>query len=395
MAIDTYNFKGKTVLILGGDGFCGWPTALRFSSLGADVTIVDNESRRRIDCELGSGSLTAIKSLPERILAWASENGSHLGLFRFDLATNYPELCDLLRALQPDIIVHFAEQRSAPYSMTSSEGARYSIDNNIRTTHNLLAALVETGLTPHLIHLGTIGVYGYAHAGLQLPEGYLRVTAHGPDGQDVEKDIIYPGRPDSVYHLSKVLDQQLLAFYNRTYGLRVTDLHQGIVWGTQTTETRRHPHLVNRFDHDAVFGTVVNRFVVQAINGAPLTVYGSGQQARAFIHIEDMLSCITLAAMTPPAAGDRVRIVNQYSEVCTLNTLAARISDLTGAQILHLENPRSEPEDSTFDPSRSILTGLGFEPHTFEEALGAEIEGVTSILANSEIGRSKLLKPVI
>ncbi|MCL6285645.1 NAD-dependent epimerase/dehydratase family protein [Ruegeria sp. 2012CJ41-6] len=395
MTASAPDFKGRTVLILGGDGFCGWPTALRFSSLGANVAILDNESRRQIDAELKVRSLTMISSLPERILAWAGESGNHMGLFRFDLATDYPALRNLLAELQPDIIVHFAEQRSAPYSMRSSEGARYSIDNNVRVTHNLLAALAETGLDPHLIHLGTIGVYGYANAGLQLPEGYLRVTAHGPDGRDVKKEIVYPGKPDSVYHLTKVLDQQLFAFYNQYYGLRITDLHQGVVWGTQTAETRRNPHLVNRFDHDPIFGTVVNRFIVQAIDGTPLTVYGSGEQARAFIHIRDMLTCITLAAETPPEPGERVRIVNQYSEICTLNALAARVSALTGAKIDYLKNPRREPEDNEFEVSRTILTSLGFEPNTFEDILAAEIADITDILATQSPDKSEFLKPGI
>jgi UDP-sulfoquinovose synthase len=366
-------FNDTSVLILGGDGFCGWPTALRFSVLGARIVIADNSSRRRIDQDLGTESLTKISSLPERIQAWEEETGSRIGMQHIDLASDYSDLCNLLKTVRPDIIVHFAEQRSAPYSMVSSAGARYSVDNNIMTTHNLLAALAETKTDAHLIHLGTIGVYGYSTAGLRLPEGYLTITAHGSDGRDVEAEIVYPGKPDSIYHLTKSLDQQLFAFYARYYGTRITDLHQGIVWGTQTSETRLDPRLVNRFDHDAIYGTVVNRFILQALQGKPLTVYGSGEQARAYVHIEDMLTCITLAAQTPPGQGKRVRIVNQFSEICSINSLASLVSELTGAEIGRLENPRREPEGNEFDVSRNTLIDLGFEPRTFNRALAAEV----------------------
>lgn len=370
-----------TVLILGGDGFCGWPTALRFSAAGNDVTIVDNGSRRRIDDDLGTASLTSIRSVGSRVAAWGEVSGRQIDAHHLDLAEEYSALLGLLKDLRPDIIVHFAEQRSAPYSMISSDGARYSVDNNIRATHNLLAALVETDLRPHVLHLGTIGVYGYSTAGLRLPEGYLQVTARGADGREVDREILYPGAPDSVYHMTKALDQQLFAFYARHYGLRVTDLHQGIVWGTQTKETRRDPRLVNRFDHDAVYGTVVNRFLVQAFEKRPLSVYGSGTQTRAFVHIEDMLTCLTLAAGMAPQQGDRVRIVNQFSEVASLNDLAAMVSALTGAEISHLANPRDEPEGNEFDVDCSTLRNLGFAPHTFEDTLQTEIADLAELLS--------------
>lgn len=377
-------FRGASVLVLGGDGFCGWPTALRFSALGAGVTIADNGSRRRIDTDLGTGSLTRIFSLTDRIHAWEQNTGNPITACQVDLATEYSALCDLLKTAQPDIIVHLAEQRSAPYSMRSSDGARYTVDNNIRATHNLLAALAETRTDAHLVHLGTIGVYGYSTAGLRLPEGYLNITAHGDDGRDVETQVIYPGSPDSVYHLTKALDQQLFAFYARFHGFRITDLHQGVVWGTQTTETRGDLRLVNRFDHDPVYGTVVNRFILQALQGKPLTVYGSGEQMRAYVHIEDMLTCITLAARTPPNRNERVRIVNQYSEICTVNRLARHIADLTGAEISHVPNARREPEGNEFDVSRNTLLDLGFTPRTFARTLGAEIADLQGLYHDIE-----------
>jgi len=372
---------GSKVLVLGGDGFCGWPTALRLSASGCGVTIVDNGSRRAIDRDLGTAPLVPIESLRNRVAAWAEHSGRVIGVRDLDLATDYEALCQTLRDLTPDIVVHFAEQRSAPFSMRSSAGARYSVDNNIRATHNLLAALIETGSDPHLIHLGTIGVYGYASAGIRLPEGYVRATVHGPDGRSVEREILYPGEPDSIYHMTKVLDQQLLAFYARYHGLRITDLHQGVVWGTQTRETRADPRFANRFDYDAVYGTVVNRFLLQAHEGRPLTVYGSGTQTRAFIHIEDMLNCILLAAGTPPEDRARVRAVNQVGETASINALAEHVAAHTGARIAHLENPRREPEGNLFEVDRSTFASLGFAPRTFATALQQEIAELADFLA--------------
>jgi UDP-sulfoquinovose synthase len=378
---NTAHSGGKSILVLGGDGFCGWPTALRFSSLGNRVTILDNGSRRAIDSKLGTASLTPICSLDERVAAWADVGGQKIETRQMDLAQDYTELVEFLHALRPDIIVHFAEQRSSPYSMLSSEGARYSVDNNIRATHNLLAALVEVGLRSHVLHLGTIGVYGYASAGLKLPEGYLPITALGVDGRTVEKEILYPGEPDTIYHMTKVLDQQLFAFYARYYGLTITDLHQGIVWGTQTTETKRDVRLVNRFDHDPIYGTVVNRFLVQAFENRPLTIYGSGSQTKAFIHIEDMLTCLTLAAASPPKSGDRVQIMNQFAETCSINDLAAHLSKVSGATLSYIENPRKEPEGNEFDLDRSTLRNLGLNPRFLEDTLGDEIADLVDLIA--------------
>lgn len=373
--------SAKKILILGGDGFCGWPTALRFSSYGNKVTILDNGSRRAIDRKLGTASLTPIRSLEDRVAAWAEIGGQEIESCQIDLAQDYSKLVAFLRKLRPDIVVHFAEQRSSPYSMLTSEGARYSVDNNIRATHNLLAALVEIELCPHIIHLGTIGVYGYDTAGLMLPEGYVPITAIGADGRKVEKEILYPGEPDTIYHMTKALDQQLFAFYARYYGLTITDLHQGIVWGTQTTETKRDARLVNRFDHDPVFGTVVNRFLVQAFEDRPLTIYGSGTQTKAFIHIEDMLTCLTLVANTPPNPGDRVRIMNQFSETCSINALAKHLSYISGAAVNHIENPRREPEGNEFDPDCTTLRDLGLDPRLLRETLADEIADLADIIA--------------
>src|SRR5215208_3916512 len=265
------------VLILGGDGFCGWPASLRLSAQGHDVGIVDNFARRDADVELGAESLTPIEPLRIRMAAWREVTGRTLEFWKLDVARDYDRLLAVLADWEPDAVVHFAEQRAAPYSMKSSRHKRYTVDNNINATHNLLAALVEAELDAHVVHLGTMGVYGYG-GGLPIPEGYLTVRMDDTNGGEVEREILFPPSPGSVYHVTKTLDQLLLAFYNRNDGVRVTDLHQGIVWGTQTEDTRRDERLINRFDYDGDYGTVLNRFLMQAAIGYPLTVHGTGGQ---------------------------------------------------------------------------------------------------------------------
>src|SRR5215203_6243028 len=252
------------ILVLGGDGFCGWPTALHLSAAGHDVVIVDNFARRNADVELEVDSLTPIRPLGVRRAAWLEVTGRELGFRNIDVAQDYEELRDLLAERRPDAVVHFAEQRAAPYSMKSARHKRYTVDNNVNATHNLLAALVETEVDAHVVHLGTMGVYGYGTAGVTIPEGYLTVKMDADDGTEVEQEILFPASPGSVYHLTKTQDQLLFAFYNRNDELRITDLHQGIVWGTQTDETRLDERLINRFDYDGDYGTVLNRFLMQA-----------------------------------------------------------------------------------------------------------------------------------
>ena len=241
--------------------------------------------------------------------------------------------------------MHFAEQRAAPYSMKSPGHKRYTVDNNVNATHNLVTALVESGLDAHVVHLGTMGVYGYG-GGLTIPEGYLRVRVEAADGADVEREILHPTDPGSVYHLTKTIDQLIFAYFNKNDAIRVTDLHQGIVWGTQTPETRRDERLVNRFDYDGDYGTVLNRFLMQAAVGHPLTVHGTGGQTRAFIHIQDTVRCIQLAIEHPPQAGERVRIFNQMTEVHRVIDLAELVARVTGARIELVDNPRNEAPEN-------------------------------------------------
>jgi UDP-sulfoquinovose synthase len=289
------------------------------------------------------------------------------------VANDYDRLADLLETAQPAAVVHFAEQRAAPYSMKSARHKRYTVDNNVNATHNLLAAIVETGLDTHVIHLGTMGVYGYGTAGVRIPEGYVKVKFEAGNGQAVEREIIYPANPGSVYHMTKTLDQLLFFYYNKNDGVRVTDLHQGIVWGTQTQETKRHENLINRFDYDGDYGTVLNRFLMQAAIGHPLTVHGSGGQTRAFINLQDSVRCIELAIETPPRAGERVRILNQMTETHRVRDLASLVARLTGAEVKNVPNPRNEADENELDVDNRALLSLGLKPITLEAGLLEEV----------------------
>jgi UDP-sulfoquinovose synthase len=377
------------ILILGGDGFCGWPTSLHLSASGHDVAIVDNLARRKADVELEAESLTPIQPLGTRLATWRELTGREIPFHRFNVAENYRQMLDLLLEWQPDAIVHFAEQRAAPYSMKSSWHKRYTVFNNVNATHNLLAALVEAELDAHVVHLGTMGVYGYGTAGVKIPEGYLRVRFESDDGREVEQEILYPVNPGSVYHMTKTQDQLLFAFYNKNDGTRVTDLHQGIVWGTQTAETRLDERLINRFDYDGDYGTVLNRFLMQAAIGYPLTVHGTGGQTRAFIHIQDTVRCIQLAAENPPEHGDRVRVFNQMTECHRVVDLAKLVQSLTGAEIDYLENPRKEAAENELYVENSHLVELGLEPIRLADDLLGEVTEIARHYAD-RCDRSKI-----
>ncbi len=361
------------VLVLGGDGFCGWPTSLHLSALGHEVAIVDNLSRRKIDIELECDSLTPIRPMGERLQAWKDASGRDIAFHNINVAENYRQFLDLLKDWQPDAIVHFAEQRSAPYSMKSSYHKRYTVDNNLNATNNLLAAIIESGQDIHVAHLGTMGVYGYGTAGMKIPEGYLTVKVETDDGVLIENEILYPANPGSIYHMTKTQDQLLFAFYNKNDGLRVTDLHQGIVWGTQTEQTRLDDRLINRFDYDGDYGTVLNRFLMQAAVDYPLTVHGTGGQTRAFIHIQDSVKCIQLALENPPQLGDRVHIYNQMTETHRVRDLAKMIADKTKAKIDYLKNPRKEADENDLYVANDRFLHLGLNPITLELGLMEEV----------------------
>jgi UDP-sulfoquinovose synthase len=336
------------------------------------VDVVDNFARRMADVELEAGPLTPIRPLGERLAVWKEISGREIGFHRIDVAQEYELLRDVLRDGRYDAVVHFAEQRAAPFSMKSARHKRYTIDNNVNATHNLLAGLVDAGVDSHVVHLGTMGVYGYG-GGLSIPEGYLKVRVEDASGAEVEQEILFPASPGSVYHLTKTMDQLAFAFYNKNDRVKVTDLHQGIVWGTQTAETRLDERLINRFDYDGDYGTVLNRFLMQAAIGYPLTVHGTGGQTRAFIHIQDTVRCIQLAIEHPPTDGDRVRIFNQATETHRVIDLAELVSRQTGIDIDLVDNPRKEaPENDLVVEARGLID-LGLNPITLEQDLLNEV----------------------
>ncbi len=377
------------IAVLGGDGFIGWPTSLHLASKGHDVHIVDNLSRRWVDTELGVQSLTPMDSIQERLRIWRELRETPMHFHLVDVALEYERLKQWLETERPEAIIHFAEQRAAPYSMKSDRHKGYTVNNNINATHNVLNALVAIGLDAHLVHLGTMGVYGYSTVGAAIPEGYLPVQIALENGETVEQDILYPANPGSVYHMTKCLDQLLFQFYAKNDNLRITDLHQGIVWGTHTDQTRRDEQLINRFDYDGDYGTVLNRFLIQAAIDYPLTVHGTGGQTRAFIHIQDSVRCIEIALANPPENADRVSIFNQMTETHRVRDLAELVSGLTGAEIAYLPNPRKEADENDLIVKNDRFMELGLDPIRLADGLLSEIVDVAQKYAY-RIDRSRI-----
>lgn len=369
------------VLVLGGDGFCGWPTSLHLSNKGHDVVIVDNLSRRKIDLELEADSLTPIRPIGERIKAWKEVSGKTIEFHNFSVGQEYERLLDLINKTKPDTVIHFAEQRAAPYSMKTAYHKRYTVNNNLNATNDVCCAIVDSGLDIHLIHLGTMGVYGYGTAGMKIPEGYLKVKVTTDLGEQ-EQEILYPTNPGSVYHMTKTQDQLFFHYYNKNDEMRVTDLHQGIVWGTQTVETRMDERLINRFDYDGDYGTVLNRFLMQAAVDYPMTVHGTGGQTRAFIHIQDTCHCIDLALNNPPQKGARVEILNQMTETHRVRDLASLIKEKTGAELSFVTNPRNEADENELFVENDKFLGLGLEPITLEDGLLEEVSEIAKKYAH-------------
>jgi UDP-sulfoquinovose synthase len=354
------------ILILGGDGYCGWPTALHLSDAGHQVAIVDNLCRRRFDEEeLGNTSLTPIRSLDERVEAWEQVSGRRLAVFVGDLL-DYDFLAAVIAELEPEAVVHYAEQRSAPYSMIDRRHAYFTQHNNVLGNLNLLYALKEQAPEAQLVKLGTMGEYGTPN--IDIEEGYLEIEHNGRRDR-----LPYPKLPPSFYHCSKVHDSTNIHFACRVWGLRATDLNQGVVYGTVTAQTLRDPRLVNRFDYDDVFGTALNRFCVQAAIGHPLTVYGSGGQTRGYLDIRDTVRCIELACLNPAAAGE-MRVFNQFTEQFSVRQLAELVLKAAlelgiTAQIKPLPNPRVEAQEHYYNARHTALLELGLEPHLLGESL--------------------------
>jgi UDP-sulfoquinovose synthase len=273
--------------------------------------------------------------------------------------------------------------------MKSSSHKRYTVNNNLNATNDVLAAIVESGVDVHLVHLGTMGVYGYGTAGMKIPEGYLKVKVDVDDQTQIEQEILYPANPGSIYHMTKTQDQLFFHFYNKNDHVRITDLHQGIVWGTQTAETALDERLINRFDYDGDYGTVLNRFLMQAAIGYPLTVHGTGGQTRAFIHIQDTCRCIELAIENPPDTGDRVHILNQMTETHRVRDLAQMVSDQTGVPVEFVANPRNEADENDLHVANDRFLAMGLQPITLEEGILAEVTDIARRYAG-RCDRSKI-----
>ena len=349
------------ILVLGGDGYLGWPTALHLSRAGYEVGVADNFARRGYDLEMGVDSLVPTAALHRRVECWEEISGFQIEMFVGDL-TEEAFVYDMLGRFRPDAVVHFAEQRSAPYSMVDRKHAVYTQVNNVVGTLNLLYAIADTDPSIHLVKLGTMGEYGTPN--IDIEEGYIEITHRG------RTDVLpFPKQPGSFYHLSKVHDSHNIAFCCRAWGLRATDLNQGVVYGQSTPETTLHPDLATRFDYDAIFGTVLNRFVIQAAAGLPLTVYGKGGQTRGFLDIRDTLACVELAIDTP-AAGGEFRVFNQFTESFSVNELAGKVSAaIGGAEVVHVEDPRVEMQEHYYRAAHTKLLDLGLLPHLLDDDL--------------------------
>ena len=353
------------ILVLGGDGYCGWPTSLHLSDAGHEVVIVDNCVRRQIDHELNAQSLTPIADPRQRVLAWQEVSGQTVEIEFGDLL-DWEFLSGVVRRHRPEAVVHFAEQRSAPYSMIDRRHAIYTQHNNVIGTLNVLFALEEFAPDCHLVKLGTMGEYGTPN--IDIEEGFIEIDHNGRRDR-----LPYPKQPNSFYHLSKVHDSHNIHLTCKIWGLRATDLNQGVVYGTVTSQTERDPRLVNRFDYEEVFGTVLNRFCVEAAVGHPLTVYGKGGQTRGFLDIRDTVRCVELAILNPPEQGE-FRVFNQFTEEFSVGQLAEMVVDAAGklgieGRIEHVPNPRVELEEHYYNAKCTKLLDLGLQPHYLSDSL--------------------------
>lgn len=388
-AINEARDRGLRIIVAGGDGFCGWPTALYLSKQGHEVTIIDSLVRRDIDDELGSNSVTPILPLEQRVAAWEEVSGSRIDVRIGDLS-DYEFLSAVVTDVQPEAFVHFAEQRSAPYSMIDREHAIYTQRTNVEGTLHVLWAIRDYAPECHLVKLGTMGEYGQPN--IDIEEGFIEIEHRG------RKDRLpFPKQPGSFYHLSKVHDSDNIMFACKIWNIAATDLNQGIVYGLHTNETRMDPRLVNRFDYDAVYGTALNRFLIQAAVGHPLTVYGDGSQTRAYLNIEDTVRCIELACANPAQPGE-FRVFNQFTESFSVEELAVKVvaAALTlgiDAHINHVENPRVEKYNHYYNAVNTRLIDLGLEPHLLTEGVLAEILEVAR--AHAGRVRNELILPSV
>jgi UDP-sulfoquinovose synthase len=377
------------ILVLGGDGYLGWPTALHLSQRGHDVAVLDNFARRAWDRELGAESLTPIRALEERIALWRAISGQTIGAFVGDLC-DYTFLEPIVRDFQPESVVHFGEQRSAPYSMIDRQHAVFTQVNNITGTLNVLYALADHAPDCHLVKLGTMGEYGTPK--IDIEEGFITIAHKGRTDT-----LPYPKQPGSWYHASKVHDSQNIMLACKIWGLRATDLNQGVVYGVDTPEIMADERLRTRFDYDGVFGTALNRFLVQAVAGVPLTIYGKGGQTRGFLDIRDTLACVELAIGHPPPRGE-FRVFNQFTEQFDVLGLAAAVCEAARAfslqvEVENLPNPRVEQEEHYYNAINTRLLDLGLQPHYLSETLLESVMRV--VMGYRDRIRPALIMPVV
>lgn len=375
------------ILVLGGDGYLGWPTAMHLAQRGHDVWVMDNYSKRRIARETGSEALLLNPDLNARSALFFSLTGKQIRVTEGDCA-DACELAAVFSEFQPETVIHYAEQPSAPYSMRGLEEASFTLNNNLNTTLSLIWAVMNHGPKCHIIKLGTMGEYGTPN--IDIEEGWIEIEHKGRMDR-----FLFPRQGGSLYHTTKVMDTDLLWFYVRTYGLSVTDLMQGPVYGLLTTETRMDDRLLSHFHYDDIFGTVINRFLTQAAAGIPLTVYGRGSQTRGFINLEDTLQCIELAASNPPLPGE-LRIYNQFTEKFTVMQLAERISGVGRAVGLRVEigrvsNPRKEMEEHYYNAKNHGLMELGLQPHLLTDDV--LVEGLEKILSYRALIDHRKIEP--
>ncbi|KAK9274047.1 hypothetical protein L1049_018861 [Liquidambar formosana] len=357
--------KPKRVMIIGGDGYCGWATALHLSNKNYEVAIVDSLVRRLFDHQLGLDSLTPISSIHNRLRRWKSLTGKNIELFIGDIC-DFEFLSETFKSFEPDAVVHFGEQRSAPYSMIDRSRAVFTQNNNVIGTLNVLFAIKEFGEQCHLVKLGTMGEYGTPN--IDIEEGYITITHNGRTDT-----LPYPKQASSFYHLSKVHDSNNIAFTCKAWGIRATDLNQGVVYGVRTDETEMHEELCNRFDYDGVFGTALNRFCVQAAVGHPLTVYGKGGQTRGYLDIRDTVQCVELAIANPAQPGE-FRVFNQFTEQFSVNELATLVTKAgeklgLNVETISVPNPRVEAEEHYYNAKHTKLIELGLQPHLLSDSL--------------------------
>jgi UDP-sulfoquinovose synthase len=377
------------VLVIGGDGYCGWATALYLSERGYEVAILDSLVRRHWDAELCIQTLTPIAPIQQRVGRWAELTGKDLPLYIGDI-NNYSFLSDTLQEFKPDSIVHFGEQRSAPFSMIDREHAVLTQTNNVMGTLNLLYAIHELLPDCHLVKLGTMGEYGTPN--IDIEEGYITIEHNG------RKDTLpYPKQPGSFYHLSKVHDSHNIHFACKVWGIRATDLNQGVVYGVLTDQTGRDELLINRLDYDGIYGTALNRFCIQAAIGHPLTVYGNGSQTRTFLDIRDTVRCVELAIATPAEKGE-FRVFNQFTEQFSVNDLALKVQQAgttlgLEVKIENIENPRVEKEDHYFNAKNTNLLNLGLQPHFLSDSLLDSLLNF-AVKYQSRIDRSQIMPKI-